>query len=67
VVAQHKNDMKWLPPSELLGAELYLEMGRTNSAFVTARQTQKIYAGMNFGKEAEAMRSKLELLLVDSE
>ncbi len=61
VIAQFANNMQWLPPSELLVAELYLDMGRTNSAMVTARQSKKMYVGTNIGKEAEALFSKFEL------
>jgi len=55
LIANHPNDMLWMPRTELLCANLYLDMGRTNSAIATARQTQKFYAGTNIEKEAKAL------------
>jgi len=60
LIAEHPNDLNWMPRTELLCAELYLEMGMTASAGAAARQTQKLYAGTNTGKEAQALRSILE-------
>lgn len=60
LIAEYPNDMGWMPQTELLCAELYYEMGMTNSAVATARQTQKLYAGTNVEKEALALRSKIE-------
>lgn len=54
--ASHPNDMNWMPQNELLCAQLYLELGMTNSAAAVARQTQKLYAGMNVEKKAQALR-----------
>lgn len=67
VIAEHANDIDWMPCSEFLCAELYLDLGRTNSALVTARQTQKLYKGMNIEKEAEAFRMRIKQSTVDSE
>lgn len=60
LIAQYPNDMDWLPRTELLCAELYNEIGLTNSAVATARQTEKLYAGTNIEKEAQALRSRIE-------
>lgn len=60
LIAEYSNNMDWMPQTELLCAELYNEMGMTNSAVATARQVQKFYAGMNVEKEAQALRSKIE-------
>ncbi len=60
LIANHPNDMLWMPRTELLCANLYLDLGRTNSAIATARQTQKFYAGTNIEKEAQALRETLE-------
>lgn len=67
VVSDHVNDREWLPRAELLCIELYLETGRTNSAAVTARQTAKIYAGTNIGKEADTLYSRIEPIVNKSE
>lgn len=60
LIATHPNDMRWMPATELLCAKLYLEMGMTNSAAATARQTEKLYAGMNVEKEAQTLRETIE-------
>ena len=60
LIAQYPNDMDWMPQTELLCAELYNEIGLTNSAISTARQTEKLYAGTNIEKEAQALRSRIE-------
>jgi hypothetical protein len=67
LIAGHPNDMDWMPRTELLCAELYSEMGMTNAAAATARQTQKLYAGTNVEKEAQALRSKTEPLTAKPE
>ena len=67
LIATHVNDLNWMPSTELLCAELYLEMEMTNSARATARQTEKIYVGLNIEKEAEALRLKLGESTNDSE
>lgn len=59
LIASHPNNMNWMPPAELLCAKLYLELGMTNSAAATARQTSTLYAGMNVEKEAKALRSTI--------
>jgi len=60
LIAQYPNDMEWIPQTELLCAELYNEMGMTNAAVSTARQTEKIYTGMNVEKEAKVLRLQIE-------
>ncbi len=60
LIANHPNDMLWMPITELLCAELYLNMGMTNSAIAAARQTEKFYVGMNIEKEAQALQETLE-------
>jgi len=67
VIADHVDNMDWLPRTEFLCAELYLETGRTNSAVVTARQAAKFYAGTNVGNEADALHSRIEQLMNKSE
>jgi len=67
VIAEHVDNMEWLPLTEVLCAELYLETGRTNSAVVTARQAAKFYVGTNVGNEADALHSRIEQLTNKSE
>ncbi len=57
LIATHPNNLNWMPSAELLCAKLYLELGMTRSAAATVRQVEKLYAGMNIEKEAEALCS----------
>lgn len=59
VISDHGNDMDWMPASELLAANLYLDDGMTNSAANCARQVQSIYAGSNIASDAEKLRKIL--------
>jgi len=59
LIATHPNNLRWMPSAELLCSKLYLELGMTNSAAATARQTEKLYVGMNVEKEAQALRSTI--------
>ena len=67
VISQHGNDMLWMPYSEMLSAQLYLDAGMTNSADVTARQVQNFYAGTQITKNADKLRSGLESTTVETE
>jgi len=62
LIAEHPNNLDWMPLTELLCAELYLEMGRPDSAEAAARQTQKLYAGTNIEKKAQALHTTIEQL-----
>jgi len=61
LIINHANDVKWLAPSELLCAYLYVDMLgdnsviTTNSALHTARQVKNIYAGSSVAADAEKL------------
>ncbi len=59
IISDHGNDMDWMPASEWLAANLYLDDGMTNSAANCARQVQSIYAGSNIAIDAEKLRKTL--------
>lgn len=59
IIAEHGNDLDWMPRSELLSAELYLDQALTNSASLCARQVASIYMGSNIGRDAEKLHEKL--------
>ena len=59
VIADYGNDMDWLPPTELLCAYLYLDMGMTNSAYLTSQQVEHIYAGTRIAGDAKKFRAPL--------
>jgi hypothetical protein len=61
VIADYGNDMDWLPQSELLCAYLYLDLKLTNSAFMTARQVEHLYAGTHISADAAKFRAPLKL------
>jgi hypothetical protein len=62
VMALYSGKREWMARSELLSAELYLELGMPEAADVTARQVQNLYAGMDVAKKADALRSKIKKL-----
>lgn len=59
VISDHGNDMDWMPASELLIANLYLDDGMTNSAANCARQVASIYGGSDMASDAEKLRASL--------
>lgn len=59
IIAEHGNDFDWMPASELLSAELYLDQALTNSASQCARQVASIYMGSNIGRDAEKLHEQL--------
>ena len=61
IIADHGNDLDWMPPAELLCAQLYLDMGMTNSAAHTARQVEHIYAGTHISADAARLRAPLKM------
>ncbi len=61
IIADHGNDLEWMPQAELLSAQLYLDMGQTNSAALTARQVKNIYAGSNIAADAAKLQASLGL------
>lgn len=60
LIAGYPDDAQWMPLTEMMCAELYLEMGMTNSAAATARQTALLYKGTHIEKKAQALRSMVE-------
>ena len=63
VIADYGNDMDWLPQTELLCAYLYLDMGMTNSAYLTAKQVEHIYAGTRIAGDAKKFRAPLKFVV----
>lgn len=59
LIIQYPNDLDWMPQTELKSANLYAEMGMTNSAISTARQTKAIYAKTDIAMDAEALFNEL--------
>jgi hypothetical protein len=60
IISEHPNDLQWMPPSEFLNVNLYVDIGLTNSAIQTARQVKNIYANSNIAADAEEMQTFLE-------
>lgn len=61
-IALNPPEKEWLAKSELLSAELYMEMGILESAEVTARQVELLYPGTEFETEAKMLRAKIKQL-----
>lgn len=59
LIAEHGNELDWMPAAELLCAELYLDMEYTNSAVATARQVSRIYRGDAVAGEALLLKESL--------
>ena len=60
VITLHADESDWLAKSELLSAELYLELGLTNAADVTARQVDILHQGTESAEKANALRSMIK-------
>lgn len=60
LIAEHGNDMNWMPQTELLCARLYLELDLPESAAAAARQAAVFYEGTNIGAEAAALHAELK-------
>ena len=62
VITLHTGESAWLAKSEILAAELYLELGMLDAADVTARQVQALHEGSPSAEKADALRSTIEKL-----
>ncbi len=67
LIVHHAHDEKWIARSELISAELYLELGLYDAADVTARQIQMIYEGTDVADKATTLRSKIKILREETE
>ena len=67
VVTLHADKPDWLAKSELLCAELYVDLGMLDAADVTIQQIQQLYVGMDVEKQVDALRSKIEKLREETE
>lgn len=62
LIVHHAHEKKWIARSELMSAELYLELGMPDAADATARQVQIMYEGTDNAERARELRSKIETL-----
>ncbi len=62
VVVLHSDRSDWLAKSELLCAELYVDLDMLDAADATLRQIQQMYAGMDVAAQADALQLKIETL-----
>jgi hypothetical protein len=65
IIANNPNNMKWLPRTELLCAQLYIDIGLLESADAAARQTQVFYKGMNVAEEAAELRKQVKKMKME--
>jgi len=61
-IALNPLEKDWLAKSELLSADLYVELGMLNSAKVTARQVEMLYPGTEFATGAKTLSEKIKQL-----
>lgn len=67
LIVLYPHQEQWLPKSELLCAELYLEMGMLDAADVTARQVQFLNKGTDAAEKARLFREKVKQVKEQSE
>jgi hypothetical protein len=58
-IVLYYNDREWIAKSEMLSAELYLELGLLDAADVTAKQVQALYPETDVAKAADALCLKI--------
>ena len=59
IIIEHANEVEWLAPTEFLAAEIYLELGMTNSARKTADQVANMYEGSEIALAASLLEERL--------
>ena len=59
IIIEHANEVEWLAPTEFLAAEIYLELGMTNSARQTADQVATMYEGSEVAWAASVLEERL--------
>jgi hypothetical protein len=58
--ALYAREERYIGRSELLSAQLYLELGMPDQADVTARQVQMFYEGTELAEDAGALREQIK-------
>jgi len=62
LIASYPNNMDWMPQTEYLCAELYLDLNMPESAAEVAHQVYVLYPGSEFKLEAKALSEKIKQL-----
>jgi tetratricopeptide (TPR) repeat protein len=62
LISSHPNDLNWMPQTEYLCAQLYLDLEMPDSALETARQTAALYSGSEFRIEAQKLQQEISQL-----
>lgn len=62
LIIHHADSEKWIARSEMMSAELYLELGLVDAAEVTAQQVELLYEGTEFAEKAKALQTKIAQL-----
>lgn len=60
LIVKFPREEKWIARSELLCANLYVELGLLDAAEVTLRQLEALYEGTTEAAKADAVRLKIE-------
>ena len=62
LIASYPNNLEWMPQTEYLCAELYLDLEMPESAAEVAHQVEVLYPGSEFRLEARALSAKIKQL-----
>lgn len=62
IIALNKHDSDWIQPAELLCAELYVELGRYDSAEEVIRQISLLYQNSEVADKAAQLQSRMNKL-----
>ncbi|MBL7016541.1 MAG: hypothetical protein ISR84_03170 [Kiritimatiellales bacterium] len=62
LIVQHPHNEKWMLRSELMCAELYIDLGMVEAAEATIRQILFMYDGSDVADKARALREKIKMI-----
>ena len=62
IISEYSHKEEWIAKSELLSAELYVELGLLDAAAVTVRHVQLLHGGTDEAKQAAELSVKIEEL-----
>lgn len=66
LIVLYPGNTNWIAQSDLLSAELYIQLGLLDAADVAARQAQTFYEGTAAAEKATALRAQIEKLKEDA-
>ena len=67
VIVHHATNENFIAKSELLSAELYIDLNLLSAADATAKQVMNIYVNSDVALEAALLRERIEQLRLEAE